>query len=154
MNKANEMYEPMRNLALSTKAETVSSMLQGGKTTVYGVILEENRRGVYSTTLGLSDGHSSNYVSKGSTVIGGGGNINSKTQSMFMVGNVKKDMFTDCPQPEKVVLPEEGEVSFIVLSTLGRFNCRLPFSEISDSEWREVYNHGAKLKEALNSATY
>lgn len=152
--KENEMYKPMRELALSMKADRVKSMLQGGKTTVYGLIIERKIRDTYTTTFGLSDGTASYYSSRGASTIGGGGDANASTLAMFMVGTVSKDHFTECPVDGEIELPNEDEISFIVLSTMGRYNCRIKYSDLDSSGWSEVYNFGGRLQGALDKARY
>jgi hypothetical protein len=144
----------MRNLALKIDKGTVKSMLQGGKSTVYGIILERNIKGVYETTVGLSDGTASFYRSIGPSAIGGAGDVSAATNAMFMVGKVNQDLFKDCPINKEITLPQLDEVSIIVLSTKGRFNCRFNYTELGNSGWADVYNHAGRVKNAMYKATF
>lgn len=147
-------YVRLRNRAFSATPEQLGLSLKGGKTAVYGVVMDWDVGGGIATLVAFQTGDASMYFSGGGGLIGGGQHASVNKAAKIFVKKAQ-EYFEKTSKAEATPLPEKNCITFYLLTNKGKFAAQelLKNFDNSTSPWLELFEEGNNLINELRTTS-
>jgi len=152
---AENPFEGLRNLAISTTPEQLQLDLPMDETIVFGVVMDWGiDRGAIATTVAYQTGDASLYLSSGGGIIGGGQHQNVNDAAKQFV-RLSQTFLINASQTQTTPLPETDSVKFYFLTNKGIYVSQEQVKNFEDhsSPWLDLFEEGNKVLTELQLTT-